>query len=231
MPPSSINDDPGECSIQLEKDFSFEQQIINDNRNKLKRHRASKCPNRFVRDWTWSREWPLTPIIEEYDGKTACTTRKKTSRHTVSFNPQVDSFPFGPVKHITEEEFQERWWTASDYAVIRRMLHITLKMAEIGYNFTFDDTDFCLRGVYRFSEIGSAFHKERRQGAVEGVLKWQEYLWATGHDDNGEHIAKMYAEYCDQDRKLAAFVGQKDAFDSATIFYGSWPVNHIQQND
>ena len=231
MPPSLFNHQSQECYVR-----TYQQQDGVDKRSNNEtttRRRSSlilSVPDRFVRDWTWSRKWPLAPISEECDSDMQATltcsgreskliTSQNKKKKVVSFSPCVDGCR--PVLHVddmSEQQKMDMWWTLDDFAMMRKMIGVTLRRAKALGCLDDHDEGFCLRGIEAMSTKTSQRRKERRRAALETVLRCQQQhkSKSTGYVDS-EYVAHVYAAFCEPDKITSLLKAVSDAADATAI--------------
>jgi hypothetical protein len=200
--------------------------VVFDNRNENESRRS-----RVWRSSDRTRKWPLAPVVERHGtvanvvsqaGERGSTLRSPSRiKKFVSFSQAIDFMPALHLNDMTEKEKFDMWWTLRDYAIIRKMIQITLNNVQImGCDIDQDDRDLCSRGIERYAKNSSKRLEVRRRAALEGVLKCQEHEqhWIGYVDSN--LIAQAYSVLCLPDRLTAISVGESDAADAAAVRFG-----------
>jgi hypothetical protein len=113
---------------------------------------------------------------------------------TVSFAAVIETFHTLALDDYTEEEISASWFDDDDYDDITDDCENTISKMNKKRNGSINRHKYCIRGLERMTDIGSALANCNKNDSYDAVLEEQDTQWDNQEDDSGERIARFYRE-------------------------------------
>ena len=150
---------------------------------------------------------PSSPQTTQSSAATNSATAKKRSPVLVSFAPAVIVRNVQHLNDISKEEIEATWYTPDEFKMMKRDVHVTVKMMSRNERLGIDQ---CIRGLEHKTKEGRARRMMNQIESMSAVLDEQDYQSSNGISYDDERIARVYKSYTIHCAASAHFHGLSD---------------------